>query len=136
MRSVRPAPAAPPAPWPITSAELQRRLGITRRQVEWWQERGYINPPIIGHQRLFDERETFLAALIAHLAIRGVNLSAAAKIGRRASANIHRFMLLLDSGREKYFNGPDSIVAEGVWCQGPVRIIDLDEIRRRAAGRF
>ena len=49
------------------SAELCRRLGLTARQLQWWDEQGLLPTRQEGHKRLYAWREAVLAGVIGKL---------------------------------------------------------------------
>jgi DNA-binding transcriptional MerR regulator len=49
------------------SAELGRRLGLTARQLQWWDEQGLLPARHEGHKRLYSWRDAVLAGVIGAL---------------------------------------------------------------------
>src|SRR4051794_356600 len=46
------------------STELCRRLGLTARQLQWWNEQGLLPARHEGHKRLYSRRDAVLAGVI------------------------------------------------------------------------
>jgi DNA-binding transcriptional MerR regulator len=49
------------------SAELSQRLGLTARQLQWWDEQGILPAHHEGHKRLYSWRSAVLAGVIQKL---------------------------------------------------------------------
>jgi len=49
------------------STELCRRLGLTARQLQWWDEQRILPARHEGHKRLYSRREAVLAGVILQL---------------------------------------------------------------------
>ncbi len=49
------------------SAELCRRLGLTARQLQWWDEQGLLPARHEGHKRLYAWRDAVLAGVVGTL---------------------------------------------------------------------
>jgi MerR HTH family regulatory protein len=49
------------------SAELGKRLRVTARQLQWWDEQGILPARHEGHKRLYSRQETVLAGVILKL---------------------------------------------------------------------
>ncbi len=63
------APLADRAETPVWfgSKELCRRLGLTARQLQWWDEQGLLSAHHEGHKRLYGWRDAVLAGVIGTL---------------------------------------------------------------------
>lgn len=63
------APFADRAELPVWlgSTELCRRLGLTARQLQWWDEQGLLPARHEGHKRLYSGRDAVLAGVIGIL---------------------------------------------------------------------
>jgi DNA-binding transcriptional MerR regulator len=49
------------------STELCQRLGLTARQLQWWDEQGLLPARHEGHKRLYSRRDAVLAGVIGTL---------------------------------------------------------------------
>ena len=49
------------------STELCQRLGLTARQLQWWDEQGLLPAHHEGHKRLYSRRDAVLAGVIGTL---------------------------------------------------------------------
>jgi hypothetical protein len=49
------------------STELCQRLGLTARQLQWWDEQGLLPARHEGHKRLYSGRDAVLAGVIGTL---------------------------------------------------------------------
>jgi DNA-binding transcriptional MerR regulator len=49
------------------STEVCRRLGLTARQLQWWDEQGLLPARHEGHKRLYSGRDAVLAGVIGTL---------------------------------------------------------------------
>jgi hypothetical protein len=68
------APFADIAELPVWfgSTELCRRLGLTARQLQWWDEQGLLPARHEGHKRLYSGRDAVLAGVIGIVPIKNV----------------------------------------------------------------
>jgi DNA-binding transcriptional MerR regulator len=61
-----PVDGSEPPVW-FGSTELGRRLGLTARQLQWWDEQGLLPARHEGHKRLYGWRDAMLAGVIGTL---------------------------------------------------------------------
>ena len=71
-----------------SSKELVRYLGVTPRQLQWWDEMKIVSPRQEGHRRIYGQAEAELVGIVARLrAKRAANVS---RLVRRLTARRHR----------------------------------------------
>ena len=58
-----------------------RDLGITRRQLQWWDEQGYVKPAQILHRRLYSPEQLEQLRKMAKLRKAGVSLQQIRRLG-------------------------------------------------------
>jgi len=58
----------------FTSNEVIALIGITARQLQWWDERGIVTPGRQGHRRIYRWEELVTVAVICQLRRRGFSL--------------------------------------------------------------
>jgi DNA-binding transcriptional MerR regulator len=95
-----------------TSNDVIALTGITRRQLQWWDERGVVRPAREGHRRLYSLNQLTEVAVICELRRKGISLQGVRKVlrfldrefGKRLAEIVDRnsdYHLLLD-GRRLY----------------------------------
>ena len=60
----------------LSSKEVCALLGVTLRQLQWWDERGYVKPLQVGHARHYSCQHILRAAIITELHRQRVRQSA------------------------------------------------------------
>ena len=69
-----------PEPEPVYGTEAVRAAtGATRRQLQWWDERGLVEVPINGAKRLYRFRDALYARLLVVLTAKHLTLRRAAQ---------------------------------------------------------
>jgi len=66
----------------FTSQEVIRSIGITPRQLQWWDERGVVKPEREGHRRLYSLNQLTEMAVICELRRKGFSLQGVRKVMR------------------------------------------------------
>jgi DNA-binding transcriptional MerR regulator len=66
----------------FTSQEVVVLTGITPRQLQWWDERGVVEPLRQGHRRLYSVKNVTEVAVICELRRKGFSLQGVRKILR------------------------------------------------------
>jgi DNA-binding transcriptional MerR regulator len=66
----------------LTSKEVVALIGITPRQLQWWDERGVVRPERKGHRRLYSTRNVTELAVICELRRKGFSLQGVRKVMR------------------------------------------------------
>jgi DNA-binding transcriptional MerR regulator len=66
----------------FTSREVIALTGITARQLQWWDERGVIQPERLGHRRLYSIERLTEVAVICELRRKGFSLQAVRRVMR------------------------------------------------------
>ena len=80
-------------------------LGVSRRQLEYWVEMGWVtsaDPPSQGHPRTFTEAEKRVLALMVRLTAAGLPARKASRLARQAA-----------TAAEEYDAGSPPVVALG-----------------------
>ena len=66
----------------FTSREVISLIGITARQLQWWDERGVVKPEREGHRRLYSFDRLTEVAVICELRRKGFSLQGVRKVMR------------------------------------------------------
>src|SRR6201997_3496898 len=66
----------------FTSREVIALTGITARQLQWWDERGVVQPEREGHRRLYSIQHLTEVAVICELRRKGISLQGVRKVMR------------------------------------------------------
>src|ERR1700756_4091723 len=66
----------------FTSREVMALTGITARQLQWWDERGVVQPEREGHRRLYSMDHLTAVAVICELRRKGFSLQGVRKVMR------------------------------------------------------
>jgi DNA-binding transcriptional MerR regulator len=66
----------------FTSREVIALTGITARQLQWWDERGVVQPERKGHRRLFSMNQITEIAVICQLRRKGFSLQGVREVVR------------------------------------------------------
>jgi DNA-binding transcriptional MerR regulator len=64
----------------FSSKEVMALIGITARQLQWWDERGIVAPKRQGHRRIYSWDEVVTLAVICQLRRRGFSLQRMRKV--------------------------------------------------------
>jgi DNA-binding transcriptional MerR regulator len=66
----------------FSSQEVIALIGITARQLQWWDERGVVKPVRVGHRRLYSMQNLTEMAVICELRRKGFSLQGVRKVMR------------------------------------------------------
>jgi DNA-binding transcriptional MerR regulator len=66
----------------FSSQEVIALIGVTARQLQWWDERGVIKPEREGHRRLYSMQNVMAMAVICELRRKGFSLQGVRKVMR------------------------------------------------------
>jgi len=66
----------------FTSREIIALTGITARQLQWWDERGLVQPQREGHRRVYSKNQLTEVAVICQLRRKGFSLQGVRKVLR------------------------------------------------------
>jgi len=66
----------------FTSQQVIQAIGITARQLQWWDERGVVKPDREGHRRLYSMNQLSEVAVICQLRRKGFSLQGVRKVMR------------------------------------------------------
>jgi DNA-binding transcriptional MerR regulator len=66
----------------FSSREVIALIGITARQLQWWDERGVVKPERVGHSRLYSMQNLTEMAVICELRRKGFSLQGVRKVMR------------------------------------------------------
>jgi hypothetical protein len=119
----------------LKSSEVSKLTGITQRQLQWWDERGYVCPKIERHRRLYDDQQVRALAVIAALKDHGVSQ---VHVLRVVDGDFWKLVGLIppkmtgwlvwmheDKRRLAYFSTPAGATEFAVKLKGPVTIAEL-----------
>jgi DNA-binding transcriptional MerR regulator len=67
-------------PRTFSTHEIVDAIGVTARQLQWWDERGVIRPVHQGHQRLWSMQDAVLCSIVARLRDAGDSLQKIRKV--------------------------------------------------------
>lgn len=85
-----------------TSEMLAKNLGVTMRQLQWWDERGVVMPSHVDHCRWYSPHQAAEVAAIAALRRSGLSLQMIRRSLTRLRLDIVAEMPALAEGRELY----------------------------------
>jgi DNA-binding transcriptional MerR regulator len=66
----------------FSSHEVIALVGVTARQLQWWDERGLVKPEREGHRRLYSMQRVLEMAVICELRRKGFSLQGVRKVMR------------------------------------------------------
>jgi DNA-binding transcriptional MerR regulator len=66
----------------FSSQEVIALIGVTARQLQWWDERGVVKPQREGHRRLYSMQNLAEMAVICELRRKGFSLQGVRKVMR------------------------------------------------------
>jgi DNA-binding transcriptional MerR regulator len=66
----------------FSSQEVIALIGVTARQLQWWDERGVVKPEREGHRRLYSMQNLTEMAVICELRRKGFSLQGVRKVMR------------------------------------------------------
>jgi len=66
----------------FSSQEVIALIGVTARQLQWWDERGVVKPEREGHRRLYSMNHLTEVAVICELRRKGFSLQGVRKVMR------------------------------------------------------
>ena len=66
----------------FSSQEVIALIGVTARQLQWWDERGVVKPERQGHHRLYSMQNVMAMAVICELRRKGFSLQGVRKVMR------------------------------------------------------
>jgi DNA-binding transcriptional MerR regulator len=66
----------------FSSQEVVVLIGVTARQLQWWDERGVVKPERQGHRRLYSMQNVMEMAVICELRRKGFSLQGVRKVMR------------------------------------------------------
>jgi DNA-binding transcriptional MerR regulator len=86
----------------FTSREIVALTGITLRQLQWWDERGIVEPSREGHRRLYSGEDLAEVAVICELRRRGFSLQRVRKVMRFLQREFSKRLAETVSGSSDY----------------------------------
>jgi DNA-binding transcriptional MerR regulator len=66
----------------FSSLEVMALVGVTARQLQWWDERGVVRPEHLGHRRVYCIQNIMEIAVICELRRKGFSLQGVRKVMR------------------------------------------------------
>src|SRR4051794_28583402 len=124
------------------SAELCRRLGLTARQLQWWDEQGILPAHHEGHKRLYFLRSAVLAGVIQKLRKAGLGQARLQTALRTVTTNgrteeLPRYLIVNGKSGRSYPANSDGQALDLVCTLGeggaPSLVIDLEQIEHKLA---
>lgn len=112
--------------------EVAVATGLSLRQLQWWDERGYLSPPQVLHQRRYSKVHVECAFILQRLRDLGFNPKPASKL----IPTLHRMLrkdalgAVIDHGKGSIISFTDrnwllSRMRLSTWCA----VVDFDEVR-------
>jgi len=127
-----------------SSNEVIARTGITARQLQWWDERGVVQPERSGRKRVYSREALAEVAVICELRRRGISLQKVRKVmrllqrefGRRLAESARGSQChLLTDGRSVYIQTSAQQVLDVLSsARQPLLAICLSDTVRRVTG--
>jgi DNA-binding transcriptional MerR regulator len=95
----------------FSTSQVSERLGVTIRQLQWWDERRLVKPRCSGHRRVYTDDDLRKAALISELRKRGYTMF----VVRRVLMELRRVALLpgsfvLTDGRHAFVDRDEKVL--------------------------
>jgi len=66
----------------FSSRDVIALVGVTARQLQWWDERGLVKPERVGHRRVYSMQNVMAMAVICELRRKGFSLQGVRKVMR------------------------------------------------------
>ncbi len=104
--------------------------GATERQLQWWDEKGYIRPVIVGHERSYTIEQCTLANAMADMRARHIPLGRAVQIVKALAKRPDAGWLACGAGRgQKIYFAQELAGLAGILAriEGPLYI---QQVRR------
>ena len=86
----------------FTSQEVVGLTGITPRQLQWWDERGVVEPLRQGHRRLYSVKNVTEVAVICQLRRKGFSLQGVRKVLRFLKREFGKGLAEIVAGNSEY----------------------------------
>lgn len=122
----------------FTSGELNVLLSVSLRQLQWWDERGYVKPKHEGHQRQYSVHEAVTIGVLAHLRRAGVSFQSIRKALRVTQRLIDANdigILMYDSRMQPVIAlDSEQLVHTALRRPQPFYLVPLEEIRSKLNG--
>lgn len=77
----------------FTSRDVVQLTGISRRQLQWWDERGIVVPSRDGHKRVYSLDDLAEVAVICELRVRGFSLQKIRRVIRFLQRELGRSLV-------------------------------------------
>ena len=124
-----------------SSKELVRYLGVTPRQLQWWDEMKIVSPRQEGHRRIYSQAEAELVGIVARLrAKRAANASRLVRLLRStpfASSGDELWLALAHPRRNEtepeYFivDSPERLLRLVSLSTKGMHVVSIGELRER-----
>ena len=86
----------------FTSREVVVLTGITPRQLQWWDERGVVEPLRQGHRRVYSVKDITEVAVICELRRKGFSLQGVRKVLRFLKREFGKGLAEIVAGHSEY----------------------------------
>jgi DNA-binding transcriptional MerR regulator len=86
----------------FTSQEVVVLTGITPRQLQWWDERGVVQPLRQGHRRVYSVKNITEVAVICELRRKGFSLQGVRKVLRFLKREFGKGLAEIVAGNSEY----------------------------------
>lgn len=123
-----------------STAQVARVTGVTKRQLQWWDDHKLLKPARCKHSRQYGVRDLFAAALFRNLKERGFTLQAIRRIWNQMERkqftlpDESRRWMLTDGTRVEFIADPDVALAFLEQCRIPKFVlVPLTQIAGRLA---
>lgn len=102
------------AAYEFDAGQVMAMAGISKRQIQWWDERGLVRPTHRAHRRYYTSTQAALVIVVAQLLHKGYTLQRCRKLLRAltqeiaaASASTSRAWLATDGRRVRFVDSLD-----------------------------
>lgn len=117
----------------FSSSEVSKMAHVSLRQLQWWDERGIINPRHSAHRRCYTREDALEVILVAELRDRGLSLqkirSSLKQIRRKSSLSQQPdFYILVDSRGRTEINSAVATLLEAATSRRTIVISSIDRI--------
>ena len=124
------------------SVDLARMAGVSRRQLQWWDERKLISPCIEDHRRVYVPEQVLEILTVAALRRKGLSLQKIRKVlrllrrelGKRGDpvlASPSGVYLLTDGNAAMVDDQPDNILGRLADASKPMYLVCLSDQMKR-----
>jgi len=111
----------------MTTNEICRLLGLTRREIQWWEETGAVQCDWADHFRWFTEDQALAVAIVSELRRKGVTLARIRKMKLRKA--LGEFLVVWKSAGR--WCARDGLIQTVAHAPGPCVVVSVEDLRAK-----